>query len=131
MVVKISLSQNQLSNELKEQAKSQGFDPVGIAQFPGSNRIQLRTAALQRWLKAGHHADMGWMEAPKRQHANELLEGMTSLLAVGLNYFVNTQRSPGSLLVARYAWGRDYHRVVEQRLRRVGRWLEQQRPDCH
>ena len=131
MVVKISLSQNQLSNELKEQAKSQGFDPVGIAQFPGSNRIQLRTAALQRWLKAGHHADMGWMEAPKRQHANELLEGMTSLLAVGLNYFINTQRSPGSLLVARYAWGRDYHRVVEQRLRRVGRWLEQQRPDCH
>ncbi|MDP6851441.1 MAG: epoxyqueuosine reductase, partial [Prochlorococcaceae cyanobacterium ETNP1_MAG_8] len=43
MVVKISLSQNQLSNELKEQAKSQGFDPVGIAQFPGSKRIQLRT----------------------------------------------------------------------------------------
>jgi len=73
---------------------------------------------------------MGWMAAPRRQRANELLEGMTSLLAVGLNYFVNTQRPTGSLLVARYGWGRDYHRVVEQRLRRVGRWLEQQRPDC-
>ncbi|MFL0734027.1 MAG: tRNA epoxyqueuosine(34) reductase QueG [Prochlorococcus sp.] len=130
MVLKISFDQDQLSDELKEQARKQGFDPVGIARFPGSNRIQLRSAALQRWLNAGHQADMGWMAAPRRQRANELLEGMTSLLAVGLNYFVNTQRPTGSLLVARYGWGRDYHRVVEQRLRRVGRWLEQQRPDC-
>jgi len=128
--LKISFDQDQLSDELKEQARKQGFDPVGIARFPGSNRIQLRSAALQRWLKAGHQADMGWMAAPRRQRANELLEGMTSLLAVGLNYFVNTQRPTGSLLVARYGWGRDYHRVVEQRLRRVGRWLEKQRPDC-
>ncbi len=128
--MKISFDQDQLSDELKEQARKQGFHPVGIARFPGSNRIQLRSAALQRWLNAGHQADMGWMAAPRRQRANELLEGMTSLLAVGLNYFVNTQRPTGSLLVARYGWGRDYHRVVEQRLRRVGRWLEQQRPDC-
>jgi epoxyqueuosine reductase len=128
--LKISFDQDQLSDELKEQARKQGFDPVGIARFPGSNRIQLRSAALQRWLNAGHQADMGWMAAPRRQRANELLEGMTSLLAVGLNYFVNTQRPTGSLLVARYGRGRDYHRVVEQRLRRVGRWLEQQRPDC-
>ncbi|KZR61178.1 tRNA epoxyqueuosine(34) reductase QueG [Prochlorococcus sp. MIT 1306] len=130
MVVKICANQDQLSYELKEQAKKQGFDPVGIARFPGSDRLQLRSAALQRWLKAGHQADMAWMASSQRQQADQLLEGMTSLLAVGLNYFVNVQRAPGKLLVARYAWGRDYHRVIKQRLRRVGRWLEQQRPNC-
>ena len=61
MVVKICANQDQLSHELKEQAKKQGFDPVGIARFPGSDRLQLRSAALQRWLKAGHQADMAWM----------------------------------------------------------------------
>jgi epoxyqueuosine reductase len=51
-----------------------------------------------------------------------------SVLAVGLNYYVNAERAPGSLAVARYGWGRDYHRVVDQRLRRLGRWLEQRSP---
>ena len=59
-----------------------------------------------------------------------LLDGANSVLAVGLNYYVDAQPSPGSLKVARYGWGRDYHRVVDQRLRRIGRWLSEQRPDC-
>ena len=49
-------SQLQLSKELKEKAIEQGFDPVGIALIPGSERIKLRTAALERWLKAGNQA---------------------------------------------------------------------------
>lgn len=123
-------SDQQLSRALKQQALAQGFNPVGIARFPGGPRLQLRTAALQRWLEAGHHADMGWMEAPRRKDASTLLDNAISLLAVGLNYFVDAQPEPGSLRVARYGWGRDYHRVVEQRLRRVGHWLSEQRPDC-
>ena len=123
-------SDQQLNRALKQQALAQGFNPVGIARLPGGPRLQLRTAALQRWLEAGHQADMGWMAAPRRQDASTLLDNACSLLAVGLNYFVDAQPEPGSLRVARYGWGRDYHRVVEQRLRRVGRWLSEQRPDC-
>ena len=92
--------------------------------------MQLRTAALQRWLEAGHQADMAWMAAPRRLDPRGLLDNARSLLAVGLNYYVNQNPAPGSLKVARYGWGRDYHRVVDQRLRRVGRWLSEQRPDC-
>jgi epoxyqueuosine reductase len=118
----------QLSRALKQQARLQGFDPVGIARLPGSARLQLRTAALQRWLEAGHQAEMGWMAAPRRLAADRLLEGARSLLAVGLNYHVASNREPGALAIARYAWGRDYHRVVSQRLKRLGRWLEAQHP---
>ena len=70
------------------------------------------------------------MASPRRRDPGLLLPGLTSLLAVGLNYHVKTVPKPGRLRVARYAWGRDYHRVVDQRLRRVGRWLSDQRPDC-
>jgi len=120
--------QQQLSQALKRQAREQGFEPVGIARLPGSSRLQLRNAALERWLEAGHQADMGWMAAPRRKDASSLLEGARSLLAVGLNYHVQHERKPGRLAVARYGWGRDYHRVVSQRLKRLGRWLENEKP---
>ena len=123
-------SPHQLSQALRERARAEGFEPVGIAQIPGSERMRLRTAALQRWLKAGHQADMGWMAAPRRLDPRGLLHNARSLLAVGLNYYVNQKPVPGTPKVARYGWGRDYHRVVDQRLRRVGRWLSQQRPEC-
>ena len=118
----------QLAQQIKQQALSLGFEPVGIAALPGSERLQLRNAALQRWLAAGHQADMGWMADPRRRDVEQLLPGVRSLIAVGLSYYVNAERSPGSLGVARYGWGRDYHRVIDGRLRALGRWLEGQVP---
>lgn len=118
----------QLAQQIKQQALSLGFEPVGIAALPGSERLQLRNAALQRWLAAGHQADMGWMADPRRRDVEQLLPGVRSLIAVGLSYYVNAERSPGSLGVARYGWGRDYHRVIDGRLRQLGRWLEGQAP---
>jgi epoxyqueuosine reductase len=41
---------------------------------------------------------------------------------------VAAERAPGALKVARYGWGRDYHRVIEGRLRRLGRWLDDRVP---
>jgi epoxyqueuosine reductase len=115
-----------LASGLREQARSLGFDPVGIAAVPGSARIALRTAALERWLERGLQAEMSWMADPRRRAVESLLPGVRSLLAVGLNYHVEGQRTPGALKVARYGWGRDYHRVIDGRLRRLGRWLEEQ-----
>ena len=120
--------QASLAAALKQQARQLGFDPVGIAAVPGSSRLQLRTAALGRWLAAHHEAEMGWMADPRRRQVETLLPGVQSVLAVGLNYYVAAQRAPGSLAVARYGWGRDYHRVIDRRLRQLGRWLEEQRP---
>ncbi len=119
-----------LSQELKKVAQEQGFNPVGIARVPGSHRLQLRTAALQRWLEVGYQAEMKWMAAPRRQMTTELLEGVNSVLAVGLNYYINKPKNPGTLSVARYAWGKDYHKVIKQRLKHVGNWLEEKRPGC-
>ena len=119
----------ELAAQLKEQARTLGFDPVGIANAGGSERLALRTAALERWLAAGHQADMAWMADPRRQQLERLLPGVRSLLAVGLSYHVAAEPQPGSLKVARYGWGRDYHRVIDKRLRSLGRWLEEQVPE--
>lgn len=117
-----------LAAELKQEARRLGFDPVGLAAVPGGPRLALRNAALQRWLAAGHQADMAWMADPRRRQVEALLPGVRSLLAVGLNYYVAEPAAPAGLRVARYGWGRDYHRVIDQRLRQLGRWLERQVP---
>ncbi|MEB3333180.1 MAG: tRNA epoxyqueuosine(34) reductase QueG [Synechococcaceae cyanobacterium] len=121
-------AQRQLAEGLRLQARQLGFDPVGIAAVPAGARLGLRTAALERWLAAGYQADMAWMADPRRRAVELLLPGVRSLVAVGLNYFVDAERAPGSLKVARYGWGRDYHRLIDGRLRRLGRWLEGQVP---
>ena len=121
-------AQRQLAGALKQQARGLGFDPVGIAGVPAGERLGLRTGALERWLAAGHQAEMAWMADPRRRQVESLLPGVRSLLAVGLNYYVAATPSAGSLKVARYGWGRDYHRLIEGRLRQLGRWLEQQVP---
>ena len=113
---------------LKAEALRLGFAAVGIASAAGSERLRLRTAALERWLAAGHQAEMAWMADPRRRDVQQLLPGARSLVAVGLNYYVAAERAPGSLKVARYGWGRDYHRVIDGRLRALGRWLEAQVP---
>ena len=117
-----------LAQTLKQQARQLGFDPVGIARVGSSERLTLRTAALDRWLAAGHQGQMGWMADPRRQQIEALLPAVRSVLAVGLSYYVDAPRTPGSLAVARYGWGRDYHRVIDQRLRQLGRWLDTQVP---
>ncbi len=117
-----------LADTLKQQARQLGFAAVGIASAAGSERLRLRTAALERWLAAGHQADMAWMADPRRQAVEALLPGVRSVVAVGLPFWVDAERSPGSLKVARYGWGRDYHRVIDGRLRALGRWLETQVP---
>ena len=120
----MAVATRDLADELKQRARQLGFDPVGVAAVPGSGRIALRNAALQRWLAAGYQAEMGWMADPRRAAVDRLLPGVRSLLAVGLSYHVAEEPAPGSLRVARYGWGRDYHRVIDQRLRQLGHWLE-------
>ena len=117
-----------LADTLKQQARQLGFAAVGIASAAGSARLRLRTAALERWLAAGHQADMAWMADPRRRAVEALLPGVRSVVAVGLPYWVEAERAPGSLKVARYGWGRDYHRVIDGRLRALGRWLDTQVP---
>ncbi len=124
----IAFAAKTLAADLKQEAHRLGFDPVGLAAVPGGPRLALRTAALQRWLAAGHQADMAWMADPRRRQVEALLPGVRSLLAVGLNYYVAEPAAPARLRVARYGWGRDYHRVIDQRLRQLGRWLERQVP---
>jgi len=117
-----------LTKKIKEKAFEEGFDAVGIAKVPGSSRIKLRTDSLNRWLQAGHQAKMEWMKSPRRKNIENMLQGVQSVLAVGLNYYVETEKKPKDISIARYGWGKDYHKVIEKKLKKIAKFLETERP---
>ena len=119
-----------LTKRIKEKAFEEGFDAVGIAKVPGSSRIKLRTASLERWLQAGHQAKMEWMKSPRRKDIESMLQGVKSVLAVGLNYYVDTEREPKDISIARYGWGKDYHKIIEEKLKKIANFLETERPNA-
>ena len=119
-----------ISKKLKEKAILEGFAIVGIASIPGSSRIKLRTSALQRWLSNNHHSGMKWMEAERRKNINSLLEDAKSVLSVGFSY--NSSRSINNKLfkVGKYGQGEDYHKVIYKKLKKIGKWINLEIPDC-
>ncbi|MBD1914035.1 MULTISPECIES: tRNA epoxyqueuosine(34) reductase QueG [unclassified Leptolyngbya] len=111
---------------VKQKALELGFHKVGIAAVDGWD--QAVAVHLQRWLDRGYQADMAWMARPARQDVRQVMPGVQSVIAVALNYYAGQERSPepGHAKIARYGWGRDYHRVMDKRLKALTRWLLEQ-----
>lgn len=116
-----------LTAELKDRAIKEGFDLVGVAE---AGKAQSATN-LENWLEAGMHGEMGYMARTRRVRADPrlLLPGCKSVVAVAMSYrsdqpdSTTFERNDGRVWVSRYAWGRDYHRVIKKKLVRLGRWL--------
>lgn len=74
-----------------------------------------------RWLSADFHADMEYLARGRNLKADltNLLPGVRSVLAFALNYNQQNGAVAGQPRIARYALGRDYHKVMRGKLRRV------------
>ncbi len=124
------MSQASLEESIKAQALSIGFHRVGIAAVSATENDEA-AQRLQSWIALGYNADMDWMANPKRQNVRDVLPSAQSVIAVALNYYTPHQRSdqPEIGKISRYAWGRDYHRVLTKKLKALNLWLEEQLPD--
>jgi len=124
-------NKKEISQKLKEKAINEGFSITGIASIPGSSRLKLRTNSLERWLSNNHHGEMKWMEAERRKDINLLLDGAKSVLSVGFIYnhqeSINTEKF---FKVAKFAQGEDYHKVIYKKLKKIGKWINLEIPDC-
>ena len=104
---------------LTELALEVGFDLVGVAPLRRPRDAQ----RFERWLAAGHHADMAWLERQRARITDpgEILSGGKSLLVVGLSHARPPVTLKGGGRVARYAAGRDYHNRMIKLLRKLAR----------
>jgi len=83
---------------------------------------------LQAWLDKQYHGEMQWMarHGMMRARPHELLPGTLRVISVRMNYlpakaaFASTLKNPQLGYVSRYALGRDYHKLLRQRLKKLG-----------
>ncbi|MCE5277282.1 MAG: tRNA epoxyqueuosine(34) reductase QueG [Planctomycetaceae bacterium] len=104
----------QLAQTVALLAAEAGFARMGIAPLAPSPH----DATFESWLAEGNHADMAWLERhlPLRRTVAAVAPWARSAICLAVSY---APAGPGDSHVARYARGRDYHRVLRQRCRRL------------
>lgn len=111
-----------MEDQIKTAARELGFDLVGICGVDTPESV----AFAEEWVRQGLHGTMHFMarSLALRADANQVLPGAKSALVVGLNYFQPNAPTPGMPRIAKYALGRDYHRVIRTKLNALGKKIE-------
>ncbi len=112
------------SLKIKKKARELGFLDCGIAR---AESLEEEAARLRTWLDNGFHGEMGYMENhfEKRTDPRKLVGGARSLIIVLQNYHTDSEPlDPGAPRISRYAFGKDYHRMVRKRLNLLLHWMQ-------
>lgn len=122
-----------IADAIKQEARSLGFDAVGIAAVAPGPELTTLLARLQTWLNRGYHGTMAWMarDPSRRADPRSVMPGCRSIISLGVNYDSGHRvvEGPGYGRIARYAWGKDYHHVIGARLKSLEAKILELAPD--
>jgi epoxyqueuosine reductase len=113
-----------LVRSIRRWAEELRFTGVGVANID----LPEDEAFFLEWLKAGFHGEMGYMSrhGTKRSRPAELVLGTVSCISVRMNYWPQEAAGAAATLtdgsaayISRYAVGRDYHKVLRARLKKL------------
>lgn len=125
-----SIDTDKLAADIKGWGCELGFQQVAIAD----DNLSSYGARYEAWLENGHQGDMAYMaeNVDKRLHPDQLLPGTSRIISVRMDYAPDTSNSLAPLkhqdkaYVARYARGRDYHKLMRKRLQQLADRIEQE-----
>src|SRR6476660_5042281 len=103
---------------VKETALSSGFDFCGIAKV---QRLDDDAQRLEHWLNKGMHGSMKYMENyfELRVDPQRLVPGARSVITLLINYFPTEKQNKNSPKISTYAYGKDYHDVIKNKLQNL------------
>ena len=120
------VSRAELKAQLVSFARQIGFDSCRIAACT----TPAHATEFREWLREGAHGEMNYMQRgeEKRCDPQKVLPGARSIIALALNYFQGnaahrTAATGKNGRIARYAWGDDYHKVIEAKLGKIDKFL--------
>ncbi|MEI6679482.1 MAG: tRNA epoxyqueuosine(34) reductase QueG [Mariniphaga sp.] len=118
------------SQLIKQKALELGFSECGISAV---RSLDEERKPLQKWLDEGMNGTMGYManHLEKRLDPGKLEEGAKSVVSVLINYFPSQkQTDPEAPVVSKYAFGRDYHYVVKEKLNDLLIYIQSEISPC-
>jgi epoxyqueuosine reductase len=126
---RLGASLSLLPEPLAALLREEGVSVAGVAAAEADSEAENR---FRRWLQDGYAAGMSHLHRhlPLKYRPADIMAGCRSVLVVGLNYnqTVEDDPGPGEGRIARYAWGRDYHKVLGHKLKRIVRRLKEKYP---
>ena len=118
------MSPAEIKAALLDEVRARGFDLCRVA----AAAVPPHAEEFRAWLSEGLHGEMGWLKknAARRTDPQQVLPGARSVLMLGMNYWQSRPKEAGPAIgrIARYAWGDDYHEVIEPRLWELDTWLQ-------
>jgi len=120
-----------LASTIKHWGKELGFQHIGFSD----TRLEEAESHLLGWLESGYHGNMEYMarHGTKRSRPDELEPGTISVISVRMDYLPAEDDDPEHILnhpeqayIARYALGRDYHKIIRQRLQKLATRIEKE-----
>lgn len=108
-----------LALQIKDDARRLGFELVGISAVKPPPHEQ----SFAQWLRQGLAGKLDYMERTElmRRDPQQLVPWAVSVVSVGMNYNTDFSRPAPSVdakgWISRYAWGDDYHEVMQRRLK--------------
>ncbi len=132
------MSKSQITIQLKQFAKTIGVDLIGIAPAEYDEQGEQK---LADFIQEGRHGQMAYLENyQKRVRPQELLPEAKSVIVIAINYYrevesnlkgrAQAQSAVPEGRIARYAYGRDYHKVLKKILKQLAAFIQQNSPDA-
>jgi len=119
-----------LARSIRQWGHELGFSAVGFADID----LNVYEARLDEWLAKGYQGEMQWMAAHgrKRSRPADLHPGTRSVIVTRMDYLpeeatptLDLAEQTDRANVSRYAVGRDYHKVIRKRLKKLAARIEQ------
>lgn len=111
------------TNIIKKEAIRLGFLSCGISK---AGFLEEEAPRLEEWLNKNRNGKMSYMENhfDKRLDPTKLVDGSKSVISLLLNYYPDKVQNPESYKISKYAYGKDYHFVIKDKLKSLLQFIQ-------
>lgn len=104
-----------IKNIIISKAKELGFEQIGFAKY---EPLEDESKKLEAWLDKGYDADMAWIKKgfDRRKDIKNIMPDAKSVISLAYNYYTPIEHDESKPKISRYAWGKDYHKILKKKL---------------
>ncbi|ADF50944.1 4Fe-4S binding domain-containing protein [Zunongwangia profunda SM-A87] len=116
-------NKSKYTNLIKKEAIRLGFMSCGISK---AGFLEEEAPRLEEWLNKNRNGKMSYMENhfDKRLDPTKLVDGSKSVISLLLNYYPDKVQNPESYKISKYAYGKDYHFVIKDKLKSLLQFIQ-------
>ncbi|MBZ0203406.1 MAG: tRNA epoxyqueuosine(34) reductase QueG [Ignavibacteria bacterium] len=119
----MNLTSIHLKKIIQDKATELGFIKTGFAKY---SMLENESGKLRTWLDDGKQADMAWIERgfDKRKDVRLIMPEAKGVISLAFNYYTPFEHDETKPKISRYAWGKDYHKILKKKLKELCEFIE-------